>query len=138
MVMPGWNVTEPISAAAKFYQFVQKYRDASQEIQEFASKVDAFRQVLEVFDCCLKYPESVDVEMRQWLRSVPESCRQCAENCKTFVDRFFNRYENATLTEIGAANKLLWVWNKEKAINLGAKIQEQLNLINVHVNLAEW
>lgn len=137
MVLPGWNVTEPISAAAKFCQLVQKYRDASQEIRDFASHVDAFRQALEIFDCCLRDPECVD-EVRWKLRSVSESCRQCAEHCKAFVDRFLTRYENATPNEIGAANKLLWVWNKEKAISLGEKIQRQLGLINVHVNLAEW
>ena len=132
-------MTEPISAAAKFYQFIRKYRDAPEEIQEFASQVDAFRQVLEAFfDCCRRHPESVDIQVRQRLHSVSESCRQCAENCKAFIDRFFNRYENATPAEIGAANKLLWVWNKERAINLGAKMREQVTLINVHINLAEW
>ena len=40
--------------------------------------------------------------------------------------------------EIAPANKLLWVWNKEKVQSLGAKMQAQVNLINVHVNLAEW
>ena len=138
MVLPGWNVTEPISAAVKFYQFVRKYRDAPEEIQDFALQVDAFRQVLEAFDTCRRHPETVDIQVRQRLDSVSESCRHCAENCKAFIDRFFNRLENATSAEIGAGNKLLWVGNKEKAVNLGAKIREQLNLINVHINLAEW
>lgn len=138
MVLPGWNVTEPISAAAKFYIFVRKYRDAPEEIQDFALQVDAFREVLQAFDSCRKHPESVDIQLRQRLDSVSESCRHCAENCKAFIDRFFNRYENATRAEIGAGNKMLWVWNKEKALSLGSKMTERLTLINVHVNLAEW
>lgn len=138
MVLPGWNVTEPINAAFRFYQLVQSYRDASEEIRDFASQVDAFRQVLEAFDCCRTHPESVDVEVRRCLHSVAESCRQCAENCTAFVDRFFKRYENTSSAEIGAANKLLWVWKKEKGMNLGAKMRDQVNLINVHINLAEW
>lgn len=137
MVLPGWNVTEPISAALKFYQFVRKYRDAPKEIQDFALQVDAFRQVLEAFDTCRRHPESFNIQVRQRLDSVSESCRHCAEDCKAFIDRFFNRLENATPAEIRAGNKLLWVWNKEKAMNLGAKMREQVSLISVHINLAE-
>lgn len=137
MVLPGWNVTEPIHAAARFCQFVRKYRGASEEILDFASQVDALRQVLEAFDSCRKNPDSVDVEVRQRLDSASESCRRCAENCKAFVDRFFRHYEDAP-AEIGPAAKLLWVWNKERALSLGANIQAQVNLINLHINLAEW
>lgn len=137
MVLPGWNVTEPISAAVKFCQLVQKYRDAPEEIQDFASHVNDFRQVLEAFDCCRTHPEFVDGAVRERLRSVSESCRQCAENCKGFVDKFLFHYENAP-DEIRAANRLLWVWNQDKAINLGKRIQEHVSFINVHVNLAGW
>jgi hypothetical protein len=137
MVLPGWNVTEPISAAVKFYKLVQKYRDAPQEIQDFASHVNGFRLVLEAFDCCRTHPESLDRDVRERLRIVSESCRQYAENCKAFVDRFLFHYENAP-HGIHAANRLLWVWNKEKAINLGKQMQEQVNFINVHVSLAGW
>lgn len=138
MVLPGWNVSEPLSAAVKFAIFVRKYRDAPDEIQEFAAQLDAFRQVLEAFDACRKHPESVDIQLRQRLNSVSESCRLCAENCKTFIDKFFNQYEKSTPAGIGAGNRLLWVWNKEKAISLGKKMGDQVTLISVHTNLAEW
>ena len=131
MVPLGWNVTEPINAAVRFAVFVRKYRDAPEEIQEFALQLDAFRLVLEAFDACHKHPESFDIQVRQRLNSVSERCRRCAENCKAFIDKFFN--QNA----IGAGNKLLWVWSKEKAISLGTKMREQVELINVHANLAE-
>ncbi len=137
-MLPGWNVTEPITVAVRFCQLVQNYRDAPEEIRNFASQVNSFRYALELFDSCLKQPESIEVELRKRLCTVLDNSRQCAENCKDFLGRFFDRYDSPECTDgIGAADRLLWVWRKERVNELGANIQAQVNFINLELNLAE-
>jgi hypothetical protein len=138
MVLPGWNVTEPITVAVKFCQLVQSYRDAPDEIQDFASHVNSFHSALELFDSCLKQPELIEAEHLQRLRTVLGTSLQCAENCKAFLDRFLDQYYSPECTDgIRAADRLLWVWKKERAVELEANIQSQVNFINLQLNLAE-
>lgn len=142
MVLPEWNVTEPLEIAAKIYTIVRAYRDADGQIQSFASQVSTFCTTLRALDECLKNPDATPLDDDDPLKLASEGSRRCAENCQSFVEDFLKQNNlpqpNAKAREEGGpGRRLQWMWRKDEAAALAAEMGRQISTITVHLNIAE-
>ena len=137
MVLPGWNISEPLQVAAKFCKFVREYRGAPKQIKKFASQVDDFCFALKALDSCLQNPSSIPPDKLKILRDASEgSSRLCAETCQKFVNGFFTSNNASQCDEVGAGNRVNWIWKEKEAAELKQDMNSQVGLINLHLNLA--
>lgn len=138
MVLPGWNVTEPLQVAARFCEFVQAYRGAPYQIRNFASEVDAFRVALKALESCLNNPASIPPNDLTILKNASEGrLRRCAEDCQKFVDGFFKSINAPARDEIGAGNRLNWIWKEKEAAALKQDMNSQVTYILLHLSVAQ-
>lgn len=142
MIPPGWNVTEPLQIAGKFYIFVRAYRGADEEIKSFASQVNTFRAALKALDECLMNPDSTPLDDNDPLKVASDGCKRCAENCQKFIKNFFRQFDPKQLDEpardeVGPGQRLNWIWKKDAATKLELEMSQQVNYINLHLNIAE-
>ncbi|MCJ1427206.1 hypothetical protein MMC29_005109 [Sticta canariensis] len=142
MVLPGWNVTEPLEVAAKIYTIVRAYRDADGQIQSFASQVSIFCTTLRALDECLKNPDATPLDDNDPLKIASDGCRRCAENCQSFVEDFLKQNDlpqpNAKARqEGGPGRRLQWIWRKDQATALAEEMGRQISYIGLNLNIAE-
>lgn len=142
MVLPGWNVTEPLEAAWKFYTFVRDYKDADDQIKSFALEVETFHAALKALDACLEDPDAAPLDDNDALKVASDGCKRCAENCQNFVKNFFRQVDakkaNAPARDgVGPGHRLNWMWKKDAAAKLAQEMHRQVNYINLHLNIAE-
>lgn len=142
MVLPGWNVTEPLQVAWKFYNWVRNFRDADDEIKTFAVQVESFCDVLKALDECLKNPDSTPLHDDDPLKVASDGCKRCAEHCKKFVNHFFRQFNGKipdapTRDDVGPSHRLNWMWKKDEATKLALEMNRQIHNINLHISIAE-
>lgn len=135
MVLPGWNVSEPLQVAVRLCKFVQAYRDAPTQIQEFASQVSAFNAALKALERCLKNRATIPLDDLTIPKDTSGGLRHCAEKCDDFVNGFFK--DNAPLRdEIGAGGRLNWIWKDNDAAALKQAMNTWVGIINFHFGVA--
>ena len=137
MVLPGWNVTEPVQVALLFIDFIRKVRDVPTDIAAFATQVKTLRSALLGLDECLKNP-SAHGEDYDGLRSAAEDIERVAEDCQSFLEKFFEEnYEKipGQTDDIGFRTRLGWFWHKDKAKKLTEDISTQIALLNMRFNI---
>lgn len=134
MVLPGWNVTEPLQVAKEFCVFVRKFRGAPAEIKVFASKLDGFSSVLKQLDKRLHHPDSVPAEDYDGLKSAFIRCMHCAESCQNFI----NQFNQDVRVPVSAGHKLKWVWKKDQALALEQSMNSQISITTMHLGVAVW
>ena len=142
MVLPGWNVTEPLEIAVKFYTFVRAYRDADGQIQSFALQVSTFCATLRALDECLQDQDATPLDDNDPLKLAADGWRHCAKNCQSFVEDFFKQFDPAqpnakAREEGGPGRRLQWMWRKNDATKLAEEMNRQISYIGVHLNIAE-
>ncbi|MCJ1462259.1 hypothetical protein MMC07_000859 [Pseudocyphellaria aurata] len=144
MVLPGWNVTEPLQVAGKFYIFVRAYRDADEQIKNFASSVNDFCVALQALDKCLKSPHATPLDDNDPLKVASDGCQRCAESCQKFVKNFFssneldpNQPDAHAGDGLGPKRRLNWMWKKDAATKLTHEMSQQILYISLHLNIAE-
>lgn len=150
MVLPGWNVTEPLHVAARFAVFVQKYRGAPQQIKMFASEVEVFRGAFKVFERCFKNPESIPVEDLDSLKAISDDFQRCANDCEAFIGRFFGQFATSAREDAGAGGRLNaqinrasaqvnWLWKTDEADGLKHDMNRVVAIANLHLGVAnQW
>lgn len=157
MVLPGWNVSEPIHVAAKFAVFVQKYRGAPQQIKSFARDVEVFRGALKVFERCFRNPESIPDEDLDSIKAISDDFQRCANKCQAFIGRFFDQFdtsaredakaggrlnaqiERATAQLNRAAAQVNWIWTADEANELKDDMSRVVGIANLHLGVAtQW
>ena len=130
MVLPGWNVTEPLQVAGEFYVFVRKFQAAPEKIKAFASLVENFSHILRSIDDCLQDPNPVPIGDYENLKLASVSFKKCAEECQNFIQQFFE--ENG----YGTGKKLKWIWKKEQASDLQTDMYQQIQIMSLYINIA--
>lgn len=150
MVLPGWNVTEPLHVAAKFAVFVRKYRGAPQQIATFASQVEIFRGAFDVFERCFKDPDSIPEEDLDSLKAILDDFQRCANDCQAFIGRFFDQFGTSPNEEAGAGGRLNaqinrataqvnWIWKNDEAVALKDDMNRVVAIATLHLNVAtQW
>lgn len=157
MVLPGWNVSEPIHVAAKFYLFIQRYRDAPQQIESFAGDVDVFRGALKLFERCFKNPASIMDEDLDSFKAISDDFQRCANKCQAFIGRFFDQFDTSAREDAGAGGRLNaqinranaqinrtksqvnWIWSADEANELKDDMSRVVGIANLHLGVAmQW
>ena len=131
MVLPGWNVSEPVQLTIKLYKVIEALKNAPGEAKAFISKLDDFRCSLEA----LQQTMEGDVETRfpsqdlDHLRVTLSNCQGCVKRCEEFSKQFrtLTRDGNGPFTSAGP--RLWLVWHEKKADKLAAEIDSQVNKI---------
>lgn len=150
MVLPGWNVTEPLHVAAKFVNFVQKYRGATQEIKTFASDVEVFRRALKGVESFFKNPDSIPEEDLENFKAALDYFQLCANKCQAFIEKFYDQLGTSPNEEAGASGRLnaqidraaalvKWLRKNDEAIALKDNMSRVVAIANLHLSLAtQW
>ena len=136
MILPGWNVSEPVQLAFKLYEVVEALKNAPGEARAFISKVDDFRRTLNALEHTIggddetRFP-SQDLDI---LEAALEHCQACVKRCEEFSKPFRNlaRDGNGTLTSVGQRMRLLW--QDKKVQKLAVEIDSQINNINLGIS----
>jgi hypothetical protein len=138
MVVPGWNVTEPIQVAHKLLEFIQEYRGASDQVEAFALQIKTYCASLEDLDEHVKHVElsPTDNNTSRNLRETLGGFNLCAEHCRTFIKRFKSLEDEADRQRLSATVKLTWVLSKGRFQNLRHEIDSQATQINLLLNIA--
>lgn len=147
MVLPGWNVTEPLHVAAKFVLFVQNYRGAPQEMQTFASEVEVFRGALKAVESCFKNPDSILEEDLDDLKAALDDFQLCANKCQAFIERFYDQLRTSPNVEARAGGRLnaqiiraaalvRWLLKNKEAIALKNNMSRVVAIANLHLSVA--
>lgn len=150
MVLPGWNVSEPLHIAVRFAVFVQKYRGAPQQIKSFASDVDVFRGALNAFERCFRNPESNPEEDLESIKAISDDFQRCANNCQAFIGRFFDQFDTSAKEDTRAGGRLNaqinraaaqvnWIWSADEANTLKHDMSRVVAIANLHLGVAtQW
>lgn len=150
MVLPGWNVTEPLHVALTFVSFVQKYRGAPQEIKTFASEVEVFRGALKAVERCFKNPDSIPEEDLENLKAALDDFQLCANKCQAFIERFYDQLGTSPNEEAGASGRLnaqinraaallKWLMRNDEAIALKYNMSRVVAIANLHLSVVtQW
>lgn len=130
MVLPGWNVTEPLQVAKEFYVFVRKFQAAPEKIKAFASQVENFSHILRSIDDCIQDPNPVPISDYENLKLAAVSFKKCAEDCQNFIEQFFEE------SGYRAGRILRWIWKKEQASDLQTEMYQQIQIMSLYINIA--
>ncbi len=135
MVLPGWNVSEPIHIAKKLYDYIQEVRGASDEARSFASKLKTYCVALEELEKCLTSPTAASTDDTNHLRTTLDGCQNCAIQCQRFIEQFKKLHEPIP-GKYNAVDKVNWVFKKDTAIKLRHDIDSQISDINLLLGIA--
>jgi len=135
MVLPGWNVSEPIQLAIKLYDVIDALKDAPEDARAFVSKVNGFRRSLEELGQTLKsdFSDLSSFQDLDHLHATLVECQGCVRRCQDFGDRFksLTKDGGGSITRVGQAARYLW--QDKKVARLRAEIDSQMN--SIHLNL---
>lgn len=137
MVLPGWNVSEPIQLALKLYEVVEALKNAPEGAKAFISKVNRFSRSLEVLQQALKG----DTESRYYaqdldhLQATLVECQDCVKRCEEFSKPFqdLTRDGKGGLTSAGQRVRL--VWQEKKVAKLAEDVRDQIDSIGLSLQI---
>ena len=130
MVLPGWNVSEPIDFAYKLYQVVESLRSAPEGARAFVSKINNFRANLKELQRILeREPTS-----HEHLRTVVLECEAFVERCEEYSGGFGKLTKDGRGKMDGAGQAARWLLQEKKVARLREEIDGQMN--NIGLTLA--
>ena len=89
MVLPGWNVSEPIDLAHRLYQVVEALRSAPDSAKAFVSKINTFSVNLRELQKILESDTpSHYAQNLEHLRATVLECQACVKRCEEFSEGF--------------------------------------------------
>lgn len=123
MVLPGWNVSEPIELAHRLYHVVDALRSASDSAKAFVSKVNHFSANLEELQRILESDTaSHSSQDLDHLRATVLECQACVKNCEKFSDRFGKLTKDGKGRMDSAGQAALWALQESKVTRLKEEI----------------
>lgn len=133
MILPGWNVSEPIDLAIKLYDVVEALKTAPEEAKSFTAKVNGFRRSLEELQGTLNN----DIATRSSAQDLDHlgatlvECQECVQRCEDFGQRFKGLVKDGRGGLSGASQATRWVWQDKKVARLRAEIDSQMGSIGL-------
>lgn len=132
MVLPGWNVSEPIDLAFKLYDVVESLRSAPQSAKAFVSKIKNFSSNLAELQKILEYDTGrQSAQDLEHLRVTVLECQACVKRCEEYSEKFGKLTSDGTGKMDGAGQAALWTLQKEKVARLRDEIDGQMNSIGL-------
>ena len=136
MVLPGWNVSEPVQLALQLYAVVETLKSAPDDARAFVSKVASFRRNLEelqgiVNQDVANHSSAQDLDN---LRQTLIECQDCVKRCEEFGERYQGLLAAGTKRLQGVKDAARWAWQDKKVVRYRTDIDSQMN--NIHFSLS--
>lgn len=132
MVLPGWNVSEPIDLAYKLYQVVESLRSAPESARAFVSKIKQFsgnlRELQKILESAAAPQAAQDLE---YLRATALECQACVKRCEEYSESFKKLTKDGRGKMDGAGQAARWTLQKERVARLREEIDGQMNSIGL-------
>ena len=128
MVLPGWNVSEPVDLALKLYQVVEALRSAPDSAKAFVSKINNFscnlKELQRILDSDTASHSPQDSEH---LRTTLVECQACVKRCEEYSEGFEKLTKDGRGKMDGAGQAARWTLEEKKVTRLKDKIDGLMN-----------
>ena len=132
MVLPGWNVSEPIDLAIKLYEVVEALRSAPDSAKAFVSKINNFRSNLKELQRILESDTvSHSADDLENLRATLHQCQACVQRCEEYSEKFGKLIKDGGGRMDGAGQATRWALQDKKVTRLREEIDSQMNGIGL-------
>ena len=134
MILPGWNVSEPIDLAWKLYDVIESFKSAPEDAKAFVSRVNKFSRALKELqktinnDTALRSSSAQDLDL---LRATLVDCQDVVKRCEAFSEQFQKLVQDGGGSIAGAQQATRWVWKDKKVARLNQEIDNQMVSISV-------
>ena len=132
MVLPGWNVSEPIELAHKLYEVVEALINAPESAKAFVSKIKNFSANLKELQRILEsdIASRTDQDLEH-LRTTILECQDCVKRCEEYGDGFGKLTREGRGRLDGAGQAARWTLQEKKVARLREEIDGQMNSIGL-------
>ena len=132
MVLPGWNVSEPIHLAHKLYELVDSLRSAPESAKTFNSNTKSFKANLDELDRILE-SELPSQPGQTHLRDTVRECRACIQRCEEYSDSFPKLTKDGRGKIDGAGQAARWTLQEKKVTRLREEIDARMSSIGLTI-----
>jgi len=128
MVLPGWNVSEPIQLAFKLGDVIKALKDAPDEAKAFLKKVNGFNRSLQSLQPVLKNHAQSSFSTQDFdnLQATLVDCQECVARCEQFSKSFKDLTGDGKGAMASAGQRVRLVWQEKKVAKLAAEIDDQM------------
>lgn len=124
MVLPGWNVSEPIDLAHRLYQVIEALRSAPDSAKAFVSKITNFSANLSKLQKVLESDAaSHSAQDLERLCATVLECQACVKRCEEFSEGFGKLTKDGRGKMDGAGQAARWALQEKKV----ARLREEIN-----------
>lgn len=135
MVLPGWNVSEPIELAFRLYDVVESLRSAPDSAKAFVSKINNFSANLEILQRILeRATASHQTQDLAHLHTLVLDCKACVKRCEEYSNGFGKLTKDGGGKMDSAGQAARWTLQEKKVAGLRNEIDAQMN--NIGLTLA--
>ena len=133
MILPGWNVSEPVDLALKLYEVIEALKSAPEEAKAFRSKIDNFRRSLTELQKAIQHDVSSrsSAQDLDHLRETLIQCQDCVKRCEEFGRKFGKIAKDGAASLRGAREATRFVWQDKKVARLRQEIDGQMSSIGL-------
>ena len=132
MVLPGWNVSEPIDLAIKLYQVIESLRSAPESARAFVDTINEFRGNLKELQKVLESEITPQpTEALQNLSATVRKCEACVKRCEEYSEGFRKLTKDGRGMMDGAGQAARWTLQKEKVARLREDIDGRMKSIQL-------
>ena len=132
MVLPGWNISEPIDLAYKLYEVVESLRFAPESAKAFVSKINNFSGNLKSLQKILeKDTASHSTQDLDQLRSTVLECQACVKRCEEYSEGFGKLTKDGRGKMDGAGQAARWTLQEKRVARLREEIDTQMSSISL-------
>ena len=136
MVLPGWNVSEPIDLAYKLYKVVESLRSAPESAKAFVSKINNFSSNLEHLQRILeKDTASHSTKDFDHLRATVLECQACVKRCEEYSEGFGKLTKDGRKKLDAAGQAARWTLQEKRVARLREEIDTQMSSISLTLTI---
>ena len=136
MVLPGWNVSEPIDLAYKLYEVVDALRSAPDSAKAFVTKINNFSANLKELQRILESDTAThSPQDLEHLRATVLECQACVKRCEDYSEGFkkLTRDGRGKMDAAGQATR--WALQEKKVARLREEIDAQMGSIGLTLQI---
>ena len=127
MVLPGWNVTEPIDLSIRLYVVVETLRSAPDSAKVFVSKIKNFSANLSDLQGVLEsHSAGHSLQDPKRLCATVIECQDCVKRCEEFSEGFGKLTKDGGGKMDGAVQSARWALQEKKVARLRIEIDDRL------------
>ena len=137
MVLPGWNVSEPLGLAVRLYRISEQLRSAPEEARTFTNKIVIFRAALNRLQKMLEYrlARTSSPDGLADLMSAVAKSELCVERCENLAKRFQNLSNGHGFRAANAAQATRFVWKRDEIKRFVEDMDSYIQSIVLFLNL---